>query len=258
MLGNLINYELFKKWKHLRILFLGSMALQVVLLILGKVFQGNATVFPIDDKKASVLIIIILFFTIASFLINLPVIENIYRFERDLSGKQAVLELMIPAAAWKKILAKLIAALTTTLLSVLWGALSVLAFFIIFSNFDPEVIDQIKFAFGIIADHPGKSVYVLFLVILGLTFIHLLFFFCTSMAKAFSHKHKIAIPIALIVFILCIILMTFLSRQSAYFPIIWFRILGAEFWLSMVLIWLAATLAAFAGTSWLMERKIEN
>src|SRR5665648_761260 len=73
-------------------------------------------------------VITILYFVFAAGVFSFPFIETINRFEKDLSGKQAVLELMIPIISWKKILAKLIVAVVTTVVFQMIAALSCLLY----------------------------------------------------------------------------------------------------------------------------------
>jgi hypothetical protein len=64
-----------------------------------------------------------------------PFVESIYRYERDLSGKQAYLELMIPAVGWMKVLSKLIATMVGLVICGTLSLLSMFMYFMVNSNF---------------------------------------------------------------------------------------------------------------------------
>jgi len=150
MLVKLLGYELYKKWKMARYILGGFIVLQVILLIITSVFLGTDATRMITEignngQNGSFTfgVITILYFVFAVGVFFFPFIETINRFEKDLSGKQAVLELMIPIISWKKILAKLIVAVVTTVVFQMIAALSVLAYILVNSDFNKKILDSI-------------------------------------------------------------------------------------------------------------------
>lgn len=265
MLVKLLGYELYKKWKMSRYILGGFIVLQAILLIITSIFLGtDATkmITEVGNKGQNVSltfgVITILYFVFAAGVFFFPLIENIYRFEKDLSGKQAVLELMIPIISWKKILAKLIVAVVTTVVFQIIAALSVLAYILVNSDPNKQIIDSIVNNVSIILESPGKSSFIGLSMLFGLASIYMLIMFCIAFSKSISHKNRIAVPAGIGMFIGYLVLAVFAQIQSEKFPFIEFNMFGVDQSLSGMILNLLFFVLTFLGASYLMEKRIEN
>lgn len=273
MLGKLIGYELLKKWKSSKYVLLGFVLIELTLLFIIRLFlwnEGVADGFNITINSTAVstggssanpgaafVLLSVLFFILAFFIGAYPFMESIYRFERDLSGKQAYLELMLPVAAWKKVISKLIATVAGL---IVCGTLSLLAMFtylMVNSNFE-YFIEIFNFLIdGLMKD--GLSMIMMIVSILfSFALFYLLIFFCIAIAKSFTHKNVIAVPIGIIAFVIITSLMAFVELKVSNVPLYTYTIFQAEFTLSTILLNIVLFITALAGTGWLMEKRIEH
>jgi hypothetical protein len=262
MIGKLFCYEITKKWRSSRNLLLGYAGIQIILLFVIRVFLWNQDAAnaltdhapKTGNMSLSFALTMALFFTLAAFLGAYPFLEGIYRFERDVSGKQAYLELMIPAAAWKKVLSKLLATLCSL---VVCGTVSLLSFFVFFAvntNLLRTIFQQIRINWS---DIPQIALFVVFLLFSFASF-YMIIFFCISIAKSFTHKNTVAVPIGILTFIIITTLIVFLTVQVDKVPLIKYTFLDIEANLSSTIEEILLFAAAMAGTSWLMEKRIEH
>ena len=151
MLIDLMKYEFVKRWKASRYVLLGYILLQAALLIVSGAFFWNGNMAKVFTEKSfecqnagtSSVIAMLLYFIAALLIVIYPFIEGITRFNKDLSGRQSVLELMIPIKSWKKIVSKLITVLCSTIIGAGLGTLSVITFVLLSSNFDKSIVDGI-------------------------------------------------------------------------------------------------------------------
>jgi hypothetical protein len=207
MLINLIKYEFIKRWKASRYILLGYILLQTALLVISGTFFWNSNMAKVFTEKnfecqnvgASSIIAMLLYF-IAALLIGLfPFFEGITRFNKDLSGKQSVLELMSPTASWKKIVSKLVTVLCSSIIGVSLGALSIITFILRSSSFDRRIVDEILNTLQAVFQSPGllalDTLYILFCFLS----LYMIVYFCIAlfglsrsyhnMAAVFRHLH---------------------------------------------------------------------
>ncbi len=276
MLGKLIIYELSKRWKSSKLLLLGYIMVQTVILLVTRVFLwndnisrgfyitggnaaagGDVNIAGGNGVSATFLIMSIMFLLFALFIGAYPFIESIYRYERDLSGKQAYLELMIPAVGWMKVLAKLIATMVSFIICGTLSLLSMFLFFMINSNFR-YLMDMVRQFLALMTDNGLKVVLMILFMLFSFASAYMTIFFCISVAKSFTHKNTIAVPIGILIFIIITSCMGLVSNQLGGLPIATWNIGQITFTLSSLLLDIALFLVMLAGTSWLIEKKIEH
>lgn len=265
MLVQLIGYEFYKKWKVTRNILAGFIILQTILLTITRVFLGSdatKVIMGIGDNgqngSFTLGFISVLYFLFAAGLFLFPLVENVYRFEKDLSGKQAVLELMIPVISWKKILSKLIITVFTTFVFQCIAILSILATILVNSNFNQKIVNSIlSFAREIIST-PAKSLFLGLNMLFILASLYMLVMFCIAFSKSISHKNRIAVPLGIGMFITCFVVLIIIALQIEKFPIIEFDLFGIEQSLSSIIFDALFFVLPFLGTSYLMEKRIEN
>ena len=263
---NLIKYEFIKRWKTLRYFFLGYILLQTLLLIISNAFFWNSNMAKVFSETSnncqgigiSSGLAMVLYFIMAMLIVMFPFAESLYRFDRDLSGKQSVLEFMIPVIAWKKIVSKLITVLCSTIICIGLGTLSIITFILLSSHFEKSIVDVILSVINNIFQSPTQFILSTLYILLCFSSIYLISFFCIAFSKSFSHKNKIAAPIGILTFVLLIAALASLNTLVLRIPIITFTILGTEDSLSSIIVSLLVLLAALFSTSWLMENKVEH
>jgi len=261
----LLGYEFYKKWKTLRYILGGFIVLQALLLTITGIFLGNdATklVMGIENNGQSgsftLGLISALYFMFAAGLFFLPLVENVYRFEKDLSGKQAVLELMIPIISWKKIMSKLIVTLSTTIVFQSIAVFSIVAYILVNSRFNKEITDSILTIARTIISSPAKSFFIALNGLFILASLSMIVMFCIAFSKSMSHKNRIAVPIGIGMFIAFFVVLILVVIQVDKFPIIKFYLFGIEESLSSIVVDILAFVLPFLGASYLMEKRIEN
>ena len=266
MLINLIKYEVVKRWKTLRYFFLGYILLQTLLLLISSAFFWNSNMAKVFTETSnncqgigtSSTLAMLLYFIMAILIVMFPFVESLYRFDRDLSGKQSALEFMIPVIAWKKIVSKLITVLCSTIICIGLGTLSIITFILLSSKFEKSIIDAILNVISNNLHSPTQFILGTLYTLLCFLSIYLISFFCIAFSKSFSHKNKIAVPFGMLTFVLIITALMSLNTLILRVPIITFTILGTEDSLSSLIVSLLVLSAALFGTSWLMENKVEQ
>lgn len=264
MLVKLLGYELYKKWKVSRYLLGGFIVLQVLLLTIIRIFLWNDALAKtvmgdrLQNGSFTLGLISLLYFGFAAGLFFLPFVENVYRFEKDLSGKQAVLELMLPIISWKKILSKLIVTLCMTIVFQMIAALSIMAYIFVNSNFNKEIVDSILNNVRIIISSPAKNAYLALTMLFLLASLYMLVMFCIAFSKSISHKNRIAVPIGFGMFIACFVVLIVAVTQLEKFPIVKFDLFGIKQSLSEMIFNILFFVLPFLGASYLMEKRIEN
>jgi len=263
MLGKLLKYEFWKIWKNNKYLLLGFGLVEFVLLVILRLFyHNNITQFVISTNSeknigVSFFLITSLYFGLLGLLFIYPFIEGISRYDKDLSGKQAALELMIPEPSWKKITSKLIATVCATLICTIISAFAMTLYLLVMSNFNKEIIDTI---FNVLKEgfkYPVESIFNIINGLFSFASFYLLFFFCISISKWASHKNKIAIPISIGVFAATIAVIAYLQSLADKLPLIKYTFLGMQTSLSSVIVDILIFALTFIGASYVMERKIE-
>lgn len=265
MLGKLITYELRKKWKSSRFVLLGYGAVQLLLLLIIRIFlwnEGMIDGFTLNSDtsanfNAAFGLLTLAFFMLSFMLGAYPFLESMYRFERDLSGKQAYLELMIPAAAWQKVLSKLIATVVSLVVCGTLSLFSMFIFMMVNSNFRYffEFFDMLIKEIG---RNPIGFIVAIVLILFSFACLYIMIFMCITVAKAFTHKNTIAVPIGILAFIMLTVLFTALEGQVGRFPIYTFRLMDISFALSTAVMNIVIFTLLLIGTGWLMEKKIEH
>lgn len=262
MLVQLLGYEFYKKWKVSKYILGGFIVLQVLLLTISRVFLWNdgLAIITMGDQSHNpsftLVLIMILYLISAVGIFFFPFIESAYRYEKDLSGKQAVLELMIPVIAWKKILSKLIVTLCTTTVFQIMAVLSIVAFILVNSNFNKEIVDPILNNVSYILSSPAKSAFVAIYMLFVLASLYIIIMFCIAFSKSISHKNRIAVPIGIGMFIACFVVRIVIEMQIEKFPIVKFDLLDLS--LSSMIVDILFFAILFLGASFLMEKRIEN
>jgi len=173
-------------------------------------------------------------------------------------GKQSALELLIPVISWKKIISKLITVVSTTIIGIGLGTLSVVTFILVSSKFNKNIVDVILNVISNIFQSPTQLILGTLYILLCFSSIYLISFFCIAFSKSFSHKNKIAVPIGIITFVLILSALGSLNTLVLRIPIVTFTIFGTPDSLSSIIVSLLVLIAALFGTSWLMENKIEG
>ena len=270
MLINLLKYEFMKKWKSMKYILLGYALIEVILLVTSKVLNvtsGESVPFvkegTSDAKFGFFWVVCIVFYFLFTVLISIyPFFEGVTRYEKDLSGKQAPLELMIPAPSWKKILSKLISTIVVTIGCAIIALVSVMIFILVMSNFDKVVLTQISNWLKTILDYPFSLLFTIIYVILSYAAFYLLINFCTAVAKAITHKNKLSTLISIITFGVLVAIMTYLSIAIENYPIVTFTFFkglatGMASSLSSIILDIVILSFFFAGTSYIMEKRIE-
>jgi len=265
MLVQLLGYEFYKKWKVSRYILGGFVVLQAILLTIVRIFLGSdVTKFEMgirnngQNGSFTVGLISLLYFLFAAGLFFLPLVENVYRFEKDLSGKQAVLELMIPIISWKKILSKLIVNLFSTIVFQTIAALSIMAYILVNSNFNKAIVNSILNNARIIISSPAKSSFVALNMLFVLALLYMIVMFCIAFSKSISHKNRIAVPIGIGMFIAFFAVSIVVAIQLQKFPIVKFDLFGVKETLSEIIFNILLFVLPFFGASYLMEKRIEN
>ncbi len=265
MLGRLIIFELKKKWKFSKFVLLGYGAVQLLLLLIMRVFlwnEGVADGFMIDsettpDVNVVFVLFTILFFGLSAMFGAYPFLESMYRFERDISGRQAYLELMIPAAAWQKVLSKLAATLVSLVVCGTASLFSIFMYLMVNSDFR-YLTESIKMLFEVFRRDPLSFIAAIILILFGFACFYILIFLCIAVAKSFTHKNAVAVPIGILTFIIITILMSMLEAHITSFPLYTFRFAGIRFSLSTTIMNVILFGFLLMATGWLMEKKIEH
>lgn len=263
MLIKLIKFEFTKRWKALRYVLLGFILLQTLLLIITRSFfwdSNIAKVFVEDNATINSVpfaLSMILYFLLTIFIVLEPFIEGLLRYSKDLSGKQAALELMIPIVSWKKIISKLITVLCSTVVCFGLATLSIVSFILINGNFAKSIVNSILNFIQSLFQSPSGLILASLYIIFSLISIYMLAFFCIAFSKAISHKNKIAVPLGIVIFVICVAVLSFINIQVQRIPIVEYNILGTEDSLSSTIVNVIVFLSALFGTSWLMEKRIE-
>lgn len=266
MLVNLTKYEFVKKWRASRYVLGAYLLLQTLLLVLSAAFfwNGNmAKVFTSNSNDCEGIgtpagIAMALFFIMAVLIGVFPFIESMVRFDRDLSGKQAIFEQMLPVISWKKIVAKLITASCATILSVSLAAFSIILFILLSSGFESGIAAIIAGVMNKIFQSPGQLILSIVYMLFCFASLYLIIFFCIAFSKSVAHKSRIAAPIGIATFALIITVITLLGSLLEKIPLIRFTLLGTEDSLTSLLFSILVFFAALFGTSWLMESKVER
>jgi hypothetical protein len=199
-----------------------------------------------------------LVFILSILIAVFPFIESIYRFDKDLSGKQSMLEQMIPVISWKKVLSKLISTLCCTVIGLLLGTMSIILFILLSSHFDKGITGGIL---NFMKDHflsPAQLVLDAFYLLFCFFSMNLIFFFCIAISKSISYKKKIAVPIWILTFVLLIAAVAFLGTLLQRVPIIEFTVLGTGDSLSSMILSMVVFVGTLSVTSWLMENKVDH
>ena len=270
MLTNLLKYEFMKKWKSMKYILLGYALIEVILLVTNRILlsrNGNEMLFgdgSITSGKVGFLFLIcIIFYFLFILLISIyPFFEGVTRYEKELSGKQAPLELMIPAPSWKKILSKLISTIVVTIGCAIISLASVMIYILVMSNLDKVVLTQISNGLKTILDYPFSLLFTIIYVILSYVSFYLLINFCTAVAKAITHKNKLSPLISIITFGALVAIILYLSIKIENYPIVTFTFFkglatGMASSLSSIILDIAIVSFFFAGTSYIMEKRIE-
>lgn len=263
MLMNLIRFEVQKKWMGVRYVLLGFVLVESLLLILSKLFLWNNAIVQVftnnrcDGIGDSTGLTLFAYFALAAMLTVFAVVENIYRFERDLSGRHAVIEGMIPAASWKKLLAKAVAVLLSTAVCIGLSVMAATVYALFASRFDPVIVDSVVDVLQRWQQRPFYTllqvIYLLFMILS----VYMLVFFCTAVSKSLTAANRMAVPVSILLFGLLFSLLAALGDVTLQYPIVSFSLLG-ESSLSALMLSMATFSATAGGTAWLMTHRIDS
>ncbi|MDP4143405.1 MAG: hypothetical protein Q8936_02825 [Bacillota bacterium] len=266
MLVSLLKYEFTKKWKSVRYLLLGYGVIELTLLLITKIllwkdsgrglFINNTSM---NDIGPYPVFTMVFFLLIAGAMFIFPFLQGVYAYEKDLTGKQATLELMIPVHASKKVTSKLISTVCGTIICGIISLFSLFMFFFVMSNFSKSIIDTLNNILREVLNNPGKTLYVILAAFFSYASLYLIFFFCIAVSKWVSHKNKIAVPISIGIFAVFIVINALLEMKiDSSFQQITFTVAGIKNNLASTVRDIVVFALAFIGTSWVMEKKIEN
>lgn len=266
MLANLFKYEFLKKWKNMRYVLLSYGLIEIVLLIICKMFSSRMDMtqfFTVGSHDMgnigfSFIISMLLYFAFTLILLMTPFIEGTIKYEKDLAGKQSALELIIPAESWKKVLSKLITSICATIICGIIAIASVIIFFLVMSSFEKTIVDLIFSGLREIINYPTETIFIIIIGLFAYASIFLLSFLCIAISKWITHKKKISDIISFVVLVGVIAVISFLEIQVDKFPIETFTLYGINTNLSTIILDILIFIILFIGTSFIMERKIEN
>ncbi len=265
MLVSLLKYEFMKRWKILRYGLLGFVLVEAVLLIASKVMLIRSNIPQLLTEKneninvGAPLVFTILIYFLAIFIISIsPSIEGAMSYEKDLSGKQAPLELMIPVPAWKKIASKLITVVCSNIICGIIASVFSLLFIMIMSNFQKSIMDGILEGLKMMLSSPGKGLFVIIEVFFAYSSFFLLLLFCIAVAKWITHKNNLSNLISLLVFVISISLIIFLSIQMEKVPIATIDLYGITLTVSSIIFDIVIFCLLYFSTSFIVENKVEN
>lgn len=242
---NIIGYDLWKEWKTGRITIISIFAfsLAMILLIFISYYSHHETLLEYT-----------IFFYFASLfaLIFMPIIKSIRNFDRDISGRQAVLERSLPVASWKNLLSKFIVTIcilfVTSLLAV--GLILILAICLKWHNvqISNSISMTIKF---VIYSFPQAVKYTLKSLEAIVTLLNIVYF-SIAFSKSISHKNKIAVPISIGIFFVFMFVLYIEGLSVASISIYYLKRLIS------ILFYVIFMVSIFIGTSWLLDKKIES
>jgi hypothetical protein len=164
---------------------------------------------------------------------------------------------MIPAVGWMKVLSKLIATMVGLVICGTLSLLSMFMYFMVNSNFR-YLTELLKFFMENIRSSGPKMVLMILFMLFSFAATYMTIFFCISVAKSFTHKNTVAVPIGILVFIIITVCIGLIATKLAGLPIVTWNIGTITFTLSSTLLDIAVFLVMLAGTSWLIEKKIEH
>ena len=168
-----------------------------------------------------------------------------------------MLEHMIPAISWKKVVSKLITVLCSTVICVGVATLSVIAFILVSSHFDKSIVEAILNVFQYLFQSPAWFTLQALYIVFCFSSLYMIIFLCIAFSKSISHKNKVAAPIGIVTFVLIIATLAYLGTLVQRIPIIRFNLLGEDS-LSSIVMSILVFITALLGTSWLMENKVEH
>jgi hypothetical protein len=262
----LLKYEMFKKQKVSNYMWISFAALQIVLLIIIRLFAwdaGFADMFQDTGKNfhgskaVSFGLISFAYIVIIIFNILYPLVESSYRFDKDISGKQSPLEIMLPYSAWKKVLSKEIASFLHTIIHIIMSILALLLYAIVVNNFDKNLLFVVFRAVKELLSSPAELTFnFIYFSYVYLSFISLLFL-CSTIAKSITHKNKLSSLISIASFIGILFFSAFITFKIDKFPIYRFKIFHLQTSIASLLFDILFFALLFFGVSFLMEKKIE-
>ncbi len=262
MLMKLTQYELVKKWKSLRIFIFAYILIQITLTVFTAILSKNNSVIQIMDKanpdrtSLSIGIMFILHLMLSLFILFLPALEGIYRFDKDLGGNQSVLEHMLPFPAWKKISSKVIAVIISSVIVSLISAVSLLIYFR--PKLEFALIENLIQLSVELFRNPLESILFLFHFILLLLLIYMLFLFSIIISRCFSRNNRLAGFISVLTLIASVTVLVVISNQLTKLPVLNYKLLGIEFNVIDSVFSVISFAGIFYASCWLMERRIEN
>lgn len=270
MLTNLLKYEFMKKWKSMKYILLGYALIQAILLVISKILLERSNISSLfidgstkDNSVGFPLVMSMVFYFIFAFIIGIfPFFDGVTKYEKELSGKQAPLELMIPSSSWKKILSKLVTTLCVTIVCGIIIAASIMIFLLVMSGFDKNVMIAFSSFFREILEHPLSFLFTVIYGLFSYASFFLLVYLCTTIAKAITHKNKLSTLISIITFGVLLAIILYLSLQVEKYPIMTFTLFrsigsGLELGLTTIIFDITVLVLTFLGTSYIMEKRIE-
>ena len=270
MLNLLVKYEFEKKWKTWRYVLSGYLLLQILLLfltrrlfwdgayakVLAQIFTQNGEDF--NGMGVPFGLTMLLYFGLAVFIVLFSFFEAFYRFGKDLSGRQAALELMLPIIAWKKIVSKIIVNLCSNIVCIGMSVLSIVMFILINSNFEKSIVGGIVNWITQIVRSPGRAILVSIDIMFCIASLYAVVFCCIAFSKSVSNQSKVSIPVGLALMACFIAVCAFVNTLLIEsFPIVNFTLLGEKDSLSSAIMSVILLFGALCATSWLMENKTE-
>ncbi|HEY5563232.1 MAG TPA: hypothetical protein VIK72_16050 [Clostridiaceae bacterium] len=247
----LLSFELLKKWKTYKIALISVIILQAILMLVSRLTF---------DNKFDIALGFIMFIYVLTIMLMFcfPLIEIMYRYNKDLSGKQSVLELSIPIISWKKVLAKLIVSVGCIGFFILLALASLILYSAVFGYSSETISSDFISLFNQIIAAPDKFIIGLIYGVFTLASFILTIYFCITLSKVISHKNKIAVPISIGIFIAYNVALWFIAQQINKIPAVSFNLWGSNYSILASVFDIVMFALVFVGTSWLVENKIES
>lgn len=261
----LLKFELRKVWINNRSSILAFIGIQVVLILLIRLLfwdDGLKNALLADGIFAvgfgAKIVIACMLYYLSAFLLPIgSFIECVYRFDRDLGGKNAVFELMLPIKSVKFVLAKLIASTAAFLTFTLLSVVSLVAFYMVNTKFDSKVTDGINMFLTATLGSPLKAIFTMFIILFAVLSLMILAYFCVALSKTITHKLVVAVSISIMTFTTALGFIGYLAIKLVKYPVISYSVFGIESSLGSDLFSFAVFGILFYATSWLIEKKIE-
>ena len=235
----LLSFEFFKRWRSYRVGFVGEIALQIILIVPLAVFNC------MNFRSIPSAVVAIVYMFILATILFFPPIESITRFNRDIFGNVAVLELSLPLPAWKKVLSKLIVTFCFLLAALLLCTVSLTALWMLTDG--AKFFKEVASLFAEIGAHSSQAAEITAFIVLNGIASFCIIIFSLVLSRAITHRIKTASWISGGIFIGLLTIYIILHVQ-----------IYINFGMIPTILYLIAlSVIMFLSASWLLENKVE-